>query len=143
MKRSLLFFALFFSLFAAAGAVRAQDGNTNESRQTRAGRFDILKSEQGKFYFVLRSSNGREILKGYFFNSEDKVKDAIANVRQQAADDANFDARSETQWYFFLKGKDGKAIGRSENYTTEAAMKRGIESVKRTAPDALIKTDKN
>ena len=125
MKRSALLIAFIFIACAAAFG------------QTRAGHFDIEKTEAGKYYFILKSSNGQEILKGYQFGSEDKVKDAIAAVKQQAADDANFDLRNEnSQWYFFLKGADGKAIGRSENYTSEAAMKRGVESVKRTAPGA-------
>jgi uncharacterized protein YegP (UPF0339 family) len=128
MKRSLLFILLLFALAIAGYG------------QTRAGHFDIEKTGQGKFYFVLRSSNGQEILKGYQFGSQDKAADAIAKVKQQAAGDANFDLRDENgQFYFFLKGPDGKAIGRSENYSTDAARKRGIESVKRTAPDAEVR----
>ena len=105
----------------------------------RKGHFEIVKTDAGKYYFVLKSSNGQEILKGYQFAAEDKVQDAIAKVKTQAADDANFDTRNEKeQFYFFLKGADGKAIARSENYSTEAAMKRGIESVKKTAPEAAV-----
>jgi len=110
----------------------------------RKGHFEIVKTEQGKYYFVLKSSNGQEILKGYQFASADKVQDAIAQAKAQAADDANFDQRNEkNQFYFFLKGADGKAIARSENYTTEAAMKRGIDSVKKTAPEAAVSSPGN
>jgi uncharacterized protein YegP (UPF0339 family) len=130
MKRKILFLAVIFVL--SASAVFAQ--------QTRKGHFEIVKTDQGKFYFVLLSANGQEILKGYQFGSEDKVREAIAKVKQQAAGEENFDPRSEKeQFYFFLKGAEGKALARSENYTTEAAMKRGIESVRRTAPEAEIK----
>ncbi len=134
MKKTFLLLSMIFVLFAPA--VFAQ--------QTRPGHFEIVKTEQGKYYFVLRSSNGREILKGYQFGSEDKVREAVAKVKLQAPDEANFDPRNEKeQFYFFLKGPDGKAIGRSENYTTEAAMKRGIESVKKTAPDAPMNSTPN
>lgn len=136
MRKVFLFLTVSFVLFACANIVSAQaDG----PKQTRAGYFVIQQAENGKFFFVLKSSNGQEILKGYQFGSEEKVKDAIASVKQQAGDEANFDPRSESQFYFFLKGTDGKAIGRSENYTTESAMKRGLDSVKRTAPGADIK----
>jgi uncharacterized protein YegP (UPF0339 family) len=126
MKKA-LFSALVLMLFTTAAFAQ------------RKGHFEIVKTDAGKYYFVLKSSNGQEILKGYQFAGEEKVQDAIAKVKAQAADDANFDARNEKeQFYFFLKGADGKAIARSENYTTEAAMKRGIESIKKTAPEAAV-----
>jgi uncharacterized protein YegP (UPF0339 family) len=128
MKRIFILSAMVLALFATAAIAQ------------RKGHFDITKTDAGKYYFVLRSSNGQEILKGYQFASAEKVQDAIAQAKAQAAADANFDQRNEkNQFYFFLKGADGKAIARSENYTTEAAMKRGIDSIKRTAPDAEIK----
>lgn len=139
MRNILLFLTVIFVLLAGADSASAQTENPQEKKQTRSGSFVIQQAENGKYYFVLKSSNGQEILKGYQFGSEEKVREAVAGVKAQAADESNFDPRSETQFYFFLKGSDGKAIGRSENYTTEAAMKRGIEAVKRTAPDAEIK----
>jgi uncharacterized protein YegP (UPF0339 family) len=105
----------------------------------RKGHFEVVKTEQGKYYFVLRSSNGQEILKGFQYGSEDKALEAVAKTKGLAMDDANFDPRSSgEQWYFFLKSADGRAIAQSERYTTEAAMKRGIESVKKTAPEAAV-----
>lgn len=136
MRNIILFLAVIFVLFAGAGGASAQ---AETPRQTRAGHFVIQQADNGKYYFVLKSSNGQEILKGYQFSTEEKVREAVGAVKTQAGDEGNFDPRSETQFYFFLKGSDGKAIGRSENYATEAAMKRGLESVKRTAPGAEIK----
>jgi len=122
MKRTIFFLAVIFVLFSTAAL----------AQQTRKGHFEITKSDQGKFYFVLRSSNGQEILKGFYYSTEDKVREAIARVKALALDEANFDPRGGgSQWYFFLKGADGRAVAQSEHYTTEAAMKRGIESVKK------------
>ena len=132
MKRAGLFLVIILSLCVLASA------------QARKGNFEIVKTEQGKYYYVLKASNGQQILKGYQFGTEGKARDAIVRVRQQAVDDANFDQRHENeQFYFFLKDAEGKAIGRSENYTTEAAMKRGIESVKKTAPEAAVNSTSN
>lgn len=129
MKKILLLSSIVLAFFATAATASAQ----------RKGHFEIVKTDAGKYYFVLKSSNGQELLKGYQFASADKVQDAIAQAKAQAAADANFDQRNEkNQFYFFLKGADGKAIARSENYTTEAAMKRGIDSVKKTAPEAAV-----
>ncbi len=105
----------------------------------RKGHFEIVRTEQGKYYFVLKSSNGQEILKGFQYGSEDKAREAAGKARGLAMDDDNFDQRSSgDQWYFFLKSSDGRAVAQSERYTTEAAMKRGIESVKKTAPEAAV-----
>jgi len=129
MKKIILLSTLIFVVFA--GAAFAQ--------QIRSGHFEIAKSDQGKFYFVLKASNGQEILKGFYYSTEDKARESVAKVKQLAADDDNYDPRtSGSQWYFFLKGSDGRAVAQSEHYTTEAAMKRGIESVKKTAPEAAV-----
>ena len=127
MKRAALFFVIIFSLSIFASA------------QARKGHFEIVKSEQGKYYFVLKSSNGQEVLKGFYYSTEEKARESVNKTRQLAADAVNFDPRGGgSQWYFFLKGSDGRAVAQSEHYTTEAAMKRGIESVRKTAVDAEI-----
>jgi uncharacterized protein YegP (UPF0339 family) len=134
MKKILLLSTIVLALLATAAF----------AQQTRKGHFEIAKSEQGKYYFVLKSSNGQEILKGFYYSTEEKVTEAIDKVKQFAANDANFDPRgSNNQWYFFLKGADGRAVAQSEHYTTEAAMKHGIESVKKTAPEAAVSSSGN
>jgi uncharacterized protein len=136
MRKVLLLVSLVFVVSAAAFA--------QSEKQTRAGHFAIQKTEQGRFYFVLKSSNGQGVLTGYFYSTEDKVKEAIDKVKLLVADDANFDLRSSgQQWYFFLKSKDGRAVAQSEHYTTETAMKKGVEAVKRTAPDAAVRSMEN
>jgi uncharacterized protein YegP (UPF0339 family) len=134
MKKVFILLTVIFALFTSVAF----------AQQTRKGHFEIVKSDQGKFYFVLRSSNGKEILKGFYYSTEDKAREAVAKVKELAGDDANFDPRSDgSQWYFFLKSSDGRAVAQSEHYTTEAAMKRGIESVKKTAPDAAVNSAPN
>jgi uncharacterized protein YegP (UPF0339 family) len=141
-KVFLILFAVLFlgtaSLFAQADTAPDQPA---KPKMARHGSFEILQTESGRFYMVLKASNGQRILTGFFFSTEEKAKDAAGKVKERAVDDANFDIRSDKQWYFFIKGGDGKAIAQSERYTTEAAMKKGIESVKKTAPDAALKTD--
>jgi uncharacterized protein YegP (UPF0339 family) len=133
MKKALFLFPVLLVLFATVAFAQ------NE-KQPRAGRFEIQKSEQGKFFFVLKSSNGQEILKGFHYSTEDKANEAVDKVKHLVSDEVNFDIRSSgQQWYFFLKATDGRAVAQSEHYSTESAMKKGIESVKRTAPDAAIK----
>ena len=143
MKKA--FFILIIVLFVGTAGVFAQTDTGGDQpanpKLARRGSFEILKTENGRFYMVLKASNGQRILTGFFYSTEEKAKDAVGKVKERAGHDANFDIRSDKQWYFFVKGEDGKAIAHSERYTTEAAMKKGIESVKKNAPDAALKTD--
>lgn len=143
MKRA--FFILIAVLFVGAMCVSAQTDTGGDQpatpKQARRGSFEILQTENGRFYMVLKASNGQRILTGFFYSTEEKAKDAAEKVRERVGDDANFDIRGDKQWYFFIKGEEGKAIAQSERYTTEAAMKKGIESVKKTAPEAAWKAE--
>jgi uncharacterized protein YegP (UPF0339 family) len=143
MRRA--FFILFTLLFLGTAPLFAQtDADADQPAKpklARHGSFEILQTENGRFYMVLRASNGQRILTGFFYSTEAKAQDSAGKVRERVGDDANFDIRSDKQWYFFIKGEDGKAIAQSERYTTEAAMKKGLESVKKNAPEAALKTD--
>jgi len=140
-----VFFILITVLFLGTPYLFAQTeadaDQLPKPKLARHGSFEILQTENGRFYTVLKASNGQRILTGFFYSKEEKAKDAIGKIKERVGDDANFDIRSDKQWYFFIKGEDGKAIAQSERYTTEAAMKKGIESVKKTAPEAALKTD--
>lgn len=102
--------------------------------------YQIMTTSNGKYYFVLKTSNGQTILSGYNYTSKDDVTAKIGEVKTQAAADANYDVRKEgTKNYFFIKGADGKAIGKSEFYKTANSLKSGLASVKKNAPTAEIK----
>jgi uncharacterized protein YegP (UPF0339 family) len=139
-----VFFILFTVLFLGTAPLFAQTDTGSDQpakpKLARHGSFEILQTENGRFYMVLKASNGQRILTGFFYSKVEKAKDAVGKIKERVGDDANFDIRSDKQWYFFIKGEDGKAIAQSERYTTEAAMKKGIESVKKTAPEAALKT---
>ncbi|MET0753617.1 MAG: YegP family protein [Pyrinomonadaceae bacterium] len=103
-----------------------------------AGKFDLKKSTNGKFYFNLKAGNGQVILTGEMYESKSGATNGIDSVKRNAADDKRFE-RKETakgEFYFVLKAGNGEQIGRSENYSTAAAMENGIESVKENAPTA-------
>ncbi|HEV7473124.1 MAG TPA: YegP family protein [Pyrinomonadaceae bacterium] len=139
MFKKKLIFIFVLVLIAGANALgQCGSGHEKTPSQPRHGSFEIRQTQSGRYSFVLKASNGREILSGFFYASVDKVKDAIEKTRTLATEDTNFDVRHDNQWYFFVKDANGKAVAQSEHYTTEAAMRKGIDSVRKTAPDATV-----
>ena len=106
-----------------------------------AAKFDLKKTESGKFMFNLKAGNGEVILTSEQYSSKANAKNGVESVRKNSADEGNFEARtsSNDKPYFVLKsGDNGQVIGNSEMYSSEDAMKNGIASVMKNAPDAEL-----
>ena len=103
-----------------------------------AGKFEIKKSSDEQFYFVLKAGNGETILRSERYTTKSNAKNGIASVKTNAPIDSRYDRKTSTnnQFYFNLKASNGEIIGTSEMYTTSSSRDNGIESVKRHAPDA-------
>ena len=105
-----------------------------------AAKFDLKKSENGKFMFNLKAGNGEVILTSEMYEAKASAENGIASVRKNATSDALFERRKSKseQPYFVLKAANHEVIGRSEMYSSESAMENGIDSVRKNAPDARI-----
>jgi uncharacterized protein len=105
-----------------------------------AGKFELKKSDSGKFMFNLKAGNGKVILTSQMYRAKAAALAGIESVKQHAADDANFQRKTSAQGqpYFVLKAANTKVIGNSEMYTATAARENGVASVKNHAPDAAV-----
>jgi uncharacterized protein YegP (UPF0339 family) len=105
-----------------------------------SGKFDLKKTDSGKFMFNLLAGNNQVILTSELYDSKSAAQNGIASVRQNAGDDSRFDRKSSKNGepYFALIAGNGQQIGRSEMYSGAAAMENGIASVKANAPTAEI-----
>jgi len=105
-----------------------------------AGKFDLKKSTNGKFYFNLKAGNGQTILTSEMYESKGGASSGIDSVKRNAPDDKRYERKKSAQGepYFVLKAGNGEQLGRSENYSSEPAMENGIESVKENAPTATV-----
>ncbi len=105
-----------------------------------AGKFELKKSDSGKFMFNLKAGNGKVILTSQLYRAKAAALAGIESVKQHAADDANFERKASTQGqpYFVLKAANAQVIGTSEMYTSTTARENGIASVKNHAPDAAV-----
>lgn len=104
------------------------------------GKFELKKSDSGKFMFNLKSGNGQVILTSQTYDSKASALGGIESVRNNAADDARYERKTSkaSEPYFTLTATNGQTIGKSEMYSAAAGMENGIASVKKNAPDAEL-----
>jgi hypothetical protein len=103
-----------------------------------AGKYELKKSDGGKYFFNLKAGNHEVILTGELYETKGEAEAALETVRQRGGNPGNFERKisSASQPFFVLFNETGNALGRSEMYSSEKAMENGIESVGRNAATA-------
>ncbi|NJS37166.1 MAG: YegP family protein [Brachymonas sp.] len=103
-----------------------------------AGKFELKKSKNDKFYFSLLASNGQNILQSEMYESKASAQNGIESVKKNATDDARYERLNSTknEPYFVLKAGNHQVIGQSQMYGSEKARDGGIDSCKNHAPGA-------
>ncbi len=105
-----------------------------------AGKFELKKSKNDKFYFSLLAGNGQTILQSEMYESKASAQNGIASVKKNASDDGRYDRlnSSKGEPYFVLKAGNHQVIGNSQMYASEKARDNGIDSCKSNAPNAPV-----
>lgn len=105
-----------------------------------AGKFELKKSNSGKFVFNLKAGNGKVILTSQTYRARAAAMDGIESVKKHAVDDANFERKTSAKGepYFVLKAINAQIIGSSEMYASASARDKGMASVKAHAPTAAV-----
>jgi uncharacterized protein len=103
-----------------------------------AGKFELKKSKNDKFYFSLLASNGQNILQSEMYESKASAQNGIESVKKNAADASRFEKLTSTKGepYFVLKAGNHQVIGQSQMYASEKARDGGIDSCTNHAPSA-------
>ena len=106
-----------------------------------AGKFELKKTDSGKYMFNLKAGNGQVILTSQLYESKATAEAGIESVRKNSANDARFERKvaKNGEPFFSLTATNGQIIGKSELYSSQSAMENGVESVKKNAPDAPVK----
>jgi uncharacterized protein len=105
-----------------------------------AGKFELKKSKNGKFYFSLLAGNGQNIMQSEMYESKASATNGIESVKKNAGDDARY-ARlvgKDGSPYFTLKAGNGQVIAQSQMYSSESSRDNGIASCKTNAPGAAV-----
>jgi uncharacterized protein YegP (UPF0339 family) len=105
-----------------------------------AGKFELKKSKNDKFYFSLLAGNGQTILQSEMYESKASAQNGIESVRKNAADSSRFEKLTSTKGepYFVLKAGNHQVIGNSQMYASEKSRDAGIESCTSHAPAAKL-----
>ncbi len=103
-----------------------------------AGKFELKKSKNEKFFFNLLAANGQIILTSEMYEAKASAVNGIESVKKNSGDDARY-ARltgKDGSPYFTLKAGNSQVIGQSQMYSSEKARDGGIDSCKTNGPSA-------
>ncbi len=103
-----------------------------------AGKFELKKSKNDKFFFHLLAGNGQIILSSEMYESKASALNGIASVQKNAAIAGRFESLvgKDGSPYFVLKAGNYQVIGQSQMYASEKARDNGIASCTTNAPGA-------
>ena len=106
-----------------------------------AGHYELGKSENGQFYFVLKAGNGETILQSEQYQSKASALNGIASVQANCGNEALYERKPsrDGQHHFTLKAANHQVIGSSETYKSTAGRDGGIASVQSNGPSTTIK----
>lgn len=108
----------------------------NKELSMSGAKFEVKKTKNGQFHFVLKASNGQVILQSETYTRKANCKNGIASVIKNAVLDKAYDVHPK---YFNLKSvANGQVVATSEQYNSTTARDNGIASVKKNAPTAEL-----
>ena len=106
-----------------------------------SGWYELSKSSNGQFRFVLKAANAETILVSEQYTSHSAAENGIAAVQGNSPLDERYEKKTTKDGhpYFNLKAANHQIIGSSESYSSEAACAKGIAAVKSNGPTKVIK----
>ena len=106
-----------------------------------AGWFELSKSKDGQYRFVLKAGNGEVILTSELYKAKDAAQNGVASVQKNCAMEERYEKKvaSNGKFHFNLKAGNHQVIGTSQLYATEQSRETGIASVKANGATTTIK----
>jgi uncharacterized protein len=106
-----------------------------------AGWFELSKSSDGQFRFVLKAGNAEIILTSELYKAKDSTENGIASVQTNCGLEERYDRKESIngKYFFNLKAANHQVIGTSQMYASEQSRDNGIESVKTNGTSETVK----
>lgn len=106
-----------------------------------AGSFELRKSSNGQYSFVLRAGNRQVILTSEQYESRAAAVKGIESVQANCANDARYERKvsADGKPFFALKAANYQVIGMSQMYSGVRSRERGIASVKANGASTVVK----
>lgn len=106
-----------------------------------AGWFELSKSSDGQYRFVLKAGNAETILTSELYQARASAENGIASVQKNCGADDRYErlTAKNGKEYFNLKAANHQIIGTSQMYATAQSRDGGIASVKQNGGSETIK----
>lgn len=106
-----------------------------------AGWYELSKSSDGQFRFVLKAENAETLLTSELYHSKTSAENGIASVQANCAADERYDRKTAAngKHYFNLKAANHQVIGTSQMYADASSRDGGIASVKSNGISTTVK----
>lgn len=106
-----------------------------------AGWFELSKSKDGQFRFVLKAGNAESILTSELYTTRAAAENGIASVQKNSGQEERYERKeaSNGKFHFNLKAANHQVIGSSQLYASAASRDKGIESVKNNGSSETVK----
>lgn len=105
-----------------------------------AGKFELKRSKNEKYFFTLHASNGQIVLSSEMYEAKPSALNGIESVKKNGGDSARYDKLNakDGSFYFTLKAGNNQVIGQSQMYSSETARDDGIAACVQSAPGASV-----
>ena len=105
------------------------------------GWFELSKSKDDQFRFVLKAGNAETILTSELYKTRSSAENGIASVQNNSPLAERYECKTASNGkpFFNLKAANHQIIGSSQVYASEASCESGISSVKSNGASTTIK----
>ncbi|QCT22512.1 DUF1508 domain-containing protein [Jejubacter calystegiae] len=106
-----------------------------------SGWFELSKSSNDQFRFVLKAGNGEIILTSELYTTKSAAENGIKSVQINSPQDERYEKKeaSNGKLFFNLKAANHQVIGTSQMYASPQSRETGIASVKSNGSSEKIK----
>ena len=106
-----------------------------------AGWYELNKSSDGQFRFVLKADNAETLLTSELYHAKDSAENGIASVQSNCGADERYEKKlaANGKHYFNLKAANHQIIGTSQMYASADSRDAGVASVKSNGTTSTVK----
>lgn len=106
-----------------------------------SGWYELSKSTNDQFKFVLKAGNGEVILTSELYTAKAGANNGISSVQTNSQSETNFakETAKNDKPYFNLKAANHQIIGTSQMYSSTSGRDNGIRSVMENGNTSTMK----
>lgn len=108
-----------------------------------SGWFELSKSSDNQFRFVLKAGNGEIILTSELYTTKSSAENGIHSVQTNSSLDERYEKKvaANGKFHFNLKAANHQVIGTSQLYASAQGRDTGIASVKNNGSTTVLKNN--